>query len=302
MSTETTTVQAGAALRGEPAAPGALAADLRDARARTQAYVADLSDARLMPPLLECINPLLWELGHVAYFAEFWTLRHLTGRAPLLADADQLYDSAKIAHDERWHLPLPSRQQTAAFMERQLAGTLALLDVEPARSDGGTYFHRLALFHEDMHGEALLYTRQTLAYERPALTYAPKPGGGALPGDVAIPGGSYTIGTPQDERHFVFDNEKWAHEVELAPFAIARAPVTCAEFRGFVEDRGYLGRRFWSDEGWAWREAAQAEHPLQWQRTQSNGWERRHFARFVPLADNEPIAGVNAFEAEAYCA
>ena len=29
---------------------------------------------------------------------------------------------------------------------------------------------------------------------------------------------------------FVFDNEKWAHPIEIKPFAIARAAVTQSEF------------------------------------------------------------------------
>ena len=27
---------------------------------------------------------------------------------------------------------------------------------------------------------------------------------------------------------------------------------------------GYLNREFWSDEGWSWREQANAEHPVCW--------------------------------------
>src|SRR6185312_10428108 len=97
---------------------------LLDARARTLALVADLRDDLLLVPMLDTINPILWEIGHVASFAEFWTLRHLHGRDPLIAGADALYDSAKVAHDERWSLPLPSRAKTLDFMARQLDETL----------------------------------------------------------------------------------------------------------------------------------------------------------------------------------
>ena len=78
-----------------------------------------------------------------------------------------------------------------------------------------------------------------------------------------MPGGTLQLGSPP-EAPFVFDNEKWAHKVEVAPFRIARAPVTNAEFLSFVSEGGYQRREFWSDEGWRWREAVNAGHPLHW--------------------------------------
>lgn len=278
-------------------------ADLADARARTLELVADLSDEQLNVPMLEIINPILWEIGHVAYFAEFWILRKLFGREPLLRNADALYDSAKVAHDTRWSLPLPDRSGTLAFMNAELEAVSALA-AQAENLDSGGYFYRLALLHEDMHGEALIYTRQTLGYAAPRATTA-LPAGGALAGDVRIPGGRYRIGS-RPEDGFVFDNEKWAHDVELGTFEIARAPVTNEQFAGFVEDGGYRKRELWSDEGWAWREHARAEHPVYWEATGSGrgaaAFRRRHFDRVVPLRDHEPVVHVNHFEAQAYCA
>ena len=277
--------------------------DLRDARARTFALVADLADEQFTVPMLEIINPLLWEIGHVAYFAEFWTLRHLFGQAPIIGDADKLYDSAKVAHDTRWSLPLPNRAATLEFMRVQLERMLERAG-EAAERPGAAYFYNLALFHEDMHDEALIYTRQTLGYPWPLPCHGkvspchgevsnhPEPVEGT---DAKIPAGTYTTGSTPGHG-FVFDNEKWAHDVHLDAFEIARTPVTNAQFRAFVGDGGYRTREFWSDEGWAWRENAQAEHPLKWE----NGM-RRHFDRLVPLDDHEPVVHVNLHEAQAYC-
>src|SRR4051794_19277839 len=89
-----------------------------DARSRTLSLVRDLSDDQfLRVPLLRTINPFLWEIGHVAYFQEYWILRHRAGRPPILPDADSWYDSAKVAHDIRWDLPLPSRRATIEYLE-----------------------------------------------------------------------------------------------------------------------------------------------------------------------------------------
>ena len=122
-----------------------------------------------------------------------------------------------------------------------------VLDAVPERLQGHTpsaletYLYLLAVLHEDMHGEALTYMRQTLAYPAPQLesmATAALPaalGRGPCPGDVTIPGGTFFLGATPDQP-FVFDNEKWAHAVEVAPFQMARAPVTNAEFAAFVED------------------------------------------------------------------
>src|SRR5262249_32224355 len=99
---------------------------------------------------------------------------------------------------------------------------------------------------------------------------------------------------------FVFDNEKWAHPVEIAPFGIARAPVTQAEFARFVDDHGYERRELWSKEGWAWRARKEAEHPIHWRRS-ADGWERRAFDQCVPLEPNWPMIHVNWYEATAWC-
>jgi iron(II)-dependent oxidoreductase len=299
---------------------------LLDARSRTLALVQDLSDEQMIGPTLAIVNPPLWEIGHVAWFQERWVLRHLRGEAPLLEGGDRLYDSAKVPHDSRWDLELPSRQETLRYMQLVLDRVLERLPAGEASADE-TYFHLLAVFHEDMHDEAIAYTRQTLGYAPPPLDRAAPPaGGGPLAGDVEIPGGTFFLGaTP--ELGFVFDNEKWAHPVEIAPFRIARAPVTQGEFAAFVEDGGYRREELWSEEGWRWlksggspdlaesfarlwgksaaenREAfgGAVEGPLYWRREASGRYLVRRFDRWVPLDEHLPVIHVNWYEAEAYC-
>jgi gamma-glutamyl hercynylcysteine S-oxide synthase len=170
-------------------------------------------------------------------------------------------------------------------------------------TDADRWFVRLSVFHEDMHDEAFLYTRQTLGYPAPAFARAPaasSPAGGALrPSDAHVPGGTFRVGATGDEP-FVFDNEKWAHEVAVAPFAIARCATSQGEFAAFADDGGYRRRDLWTDEGWAWRERAGAEAPAYW-RTARLGFERRAYDRWVPLESRRAMLHVNAHEAEAFC-
>ena len=209
-----------------------LAAQLCATRARTARLTEDLSAAQLMGPMLPIVNPVLWEMGHVGWFHEYWTIRHAHGAEPLLERADQLWNSSTVAHDSRWELTLPDRDGVLRYMrdvlERQLDRLGGAVDL-PAR-----YFYELSIRHEDMHVEALAYTRQTLAYARPQdLGSLPLQAAGAWPGDVDIPSGTWRLGSTTDDG-FIFDNEKWAYDVALAPFRIAKAPVTNSEFAAFV--------------------------------------------------------------------
>jgi iron(II)-dependent oxidoreductase len=280
--------------------PATLAQWVVDARDRTFELVADLDDSQLIGPRLPIVNPLLWEIGHVAWFQEKWVLRHALGEQPIRPDGDALWDSAAVAHDTRWGLPLPTRKETLAYMTEVRDRVLDRL----ARSGGDAgllYFVLYTVFHEDMHDEAFTYTRQTHGYPAPRLSgagVAPAEAG-PLPGDVEVRGGTLLLGAVSDEP-FVFDNEKWAHPVTIARFRVARGAVTQREFAAFVDDRGYRRRELWSEEGWEWRSAVGAEQPVYW-RCREGGWERRDFDRWVALEPHRPVLHVSWHEAVAYC-
>ncbi len=283
--------------------PAELASILQDARRRTLELIEDLTDEQLQTPLMSIINPPLWEVGHVGWFQEKWVLRHLRGQPPILAEGDSLFDSSAVAHDSRWELPLLSRRQTRHYLDQVLQRLLDRLPPNELTREEA-YFHWLAVMHEDMHGEAFTYTRQTLGYPAPKLSNSaplalPREPGNRSLGDVTIPGGEYCLGAEPGET-FIFDNEKWAHPVHVEPFAIARTPVRNRQFAEFVEDGGYRRKEFWSEEGWQWRRNAGAEHPVYWIRD-SAGWRVRHFEQILPLPEDLPVLHVNWHEAEAYC-
>ena len=278
----------------------ALAEQVIDARARTLGLIADLDDEQLRVPYLPTINPLLWEACHAAYFHELWVLRRGAGREPLLPNVDELFDSVSIDHELRWRLPVPSREECVAYLNGVRDGVLDVIErgVEDAELRRMIQY---AIHHEDMHAEALTYTRQTLAYPRPSCdpvreleSCAP-----VAPGDAHFEAQTFEMGARPD-CEFCFDNEKWAHPVEVDAFAIARTAVSEGEFAAFVEDDGYARRELWTPEGWTWVQAAQAGLPLFWRRTRSGELERRHFDQWTPLAPTRAIQHVCWYEADAF--
>src|SRR6476659_1221985 len=291
-----------------PLTPGSryhLISTMRDFRGRLLGLVADLDAQQIVGPRLPIVNPPLWEIGHVAWTQEFWTLRHLYQEKPVLKDGDQIYNSTDVAHDTRWELRLPTRDRTLTYMHEVFERAIARIANSETLSADEFYFYWLTTFHEAMHAEALAYTRQTLGYSPPSSARAEarlEAELGALPGDVEVPAGNYPIGATPDFP-FVFDNEKWAHEVALESFQIARAPVTNGEFLEFVEEGGYREREYWSAEGWQWLESGGApqleksfaqffnknldepvelfafkerlDHPIYWKPLDNGRWQQR---------------------------
>src|SRR5262245_4903429 len=277
-------------------------AHLQAARRRLRALTDDLDGERLLGPKLAIVNPVLWEIGHVAWFQERWCLRLRsdgTLRPSMTENADALYDSSAIPHDIRWDLPLPSLAATRGYRDAVLDRVGEAL--ESGRSDDRLlYFAELAACHEDMHGEAFHYTRQTLGYPAPTLPYAAERSRGhAISGDAVLLGGRFRLGA-QPGVGFVFDNEKWAHDTAIKPFRIARTPVRNREFVEFVDAGGYLSREWWDEEGWRLRESRGINAPQYWSK-RDGVWGARRFDLWEPLDPDQPVIHVSWHEAQAFC-
>lgn len=256
-------------------------------------------------PYLATINPPLWELGHTAWFAEWFVLREAASSHPadaqrpsLLTRGDDLFDSNTVAHRARWSLDLPSAGALKTYCHEVLDRTLDKLSREPG-TDEAMYPYRLALAHEDMHGEALLYTLQTLGVPAPP-SLAREALAVSMGEAIAYPGGTIMMGAAQ-EGGFVFDNEKIAHACYVAPFEIDAGLVTNAQFAEFMADGGYQRREFWSVAGSAWLMQQERSSPRYWQRDLDQ-WRTMRFGRLSTLAGAEPVRHVSLFEAQAYCA
>ncbi|MCR9246677.1 MAG: SUMF1/EgtB/PvdO family nonheme iron enzyme [bacterium] len=298
--------------RGTRALAGdALVTALREIRERVVDATRDLDDDQWRVPYDPGVQPVAWDLAHIGWFAEFWMLRGphriatdglLCGQPGQFFPRDDRYDSARVDHVERWRMPLYERTDVYARLERQLeACAHALQDADDATLWGG----RIALLHECMHHEAMLWTRDLLGYpavagyEMPTIT--PRE-------PVQIAGRELTLGRDPDDG-FVFDNETPPHRVQIAEFSIDATPVTNGQFLEFVDAGGYDEPRFWRDAGARFRESIERQHPARWRRRNDGNhdaaherFEQRWFDCWQPLALDEPICHVTAFEAEAYCA
>ena len=219
------------------------------ARARTLALAEDYRAAlgpALPVPQRAGLNPPLWELGHVAWFQEWWIARNpqraigtrgdpgVVRWASLLAGADACYDSGQVAHETRWHLRLPDFDGTLAYLSQTLDRTLDLLDALPSGAgDDALYFFRLVALHEEMHAEAAIYMARTLGVPVTGLRALHRQTGAE---ELHLPAQRFQLGSPREG--FAFDNELDAHEATIGSVRIDAHVVTWERFLPFMEAGG----------------------------------------------------------------
>lgn len=255
-------------------------------------------------PYLATINPPLWELGHFVWFAEWFVLRDapsgslaMAQRPSLLPDGDRWFDSSRVAHATRWQLDLPDTSIIKKYANEILNRILDKL-AKLANDAAALYPYRLVLAHEDMHGEAFAYTLQTLGMaaspQLAAHTFSLEP-------QLALhfDGGTFQLGSPAADE-FVFDNEKWAHQITLPAFSINSTLVSNAQYQNFMRDGGYEKLQFWNDAGRLWLASTQRAAPRYWRRD-GDLWLHERFGKLIELLDDEAVRHISLHEAQAYC-
>ncbi len=287
-----------------------LATAIQESRANTLAlfdcFAAVGLDEPRNVPLLSIINPPLWEIGHLSWFAEWYILREAESSDPtsavrnsMLTKGDDWFDSNTVPHNQRWHLGLPSTRALKTYCREvhdRVLDKLARSDAD----DASLYPYRLALSHEDMHGEAFTYSLQTLrTAPPPALSDLASP---VWPqGEVRFPGGTIELGSSAGaDTGFIFDNERTAHPVHVPAFAIDSTLVTNGQFSEFIADGGYQHPAFWTAGGRNWLMQQECSAPRAWLRDGSR-WLCERFDRLTSLPTNEAVRHVSLYEAQAYC-
>jgi len=215
-----------------------LAKWVTESRQQSIDLVSDLDEEQLKVPYLDLVNPTVWELCHLAYFHELWILRRGSGQKPFMSNADSLFDSINIGHEERWRLKIPSKEEALSYVRNVRDRVLDLINSNKL-NDKLKYLITYSVFHEDMHTEALTYARQTLGHPAPKFShlssiYNPSVDEDFKEEDAKIPGGKFMLGATKDV-DFVFDNEKWTHEVDVDSFRISKTAVTEGQFAEFVD-------------------------------------------------------------------
>ncbi|MES2229702.1 MAG: SUMF1/EgtB/PvdO family nonheme iron enzyme [Pseudomonadota bacterium] len=250
--------------------------------------------------------PLLWELGRLGWFQEYWIARNVQRQrgercdatrpklAAMLPEADALFEAELPPQPGRGVPALPELQTIRQYLVETLETTLELLE-GAAEDDDALYFYRLALLREDAGVERFAVLAQTLGIDTGLL--APPPTRPVRP-PLLFAATRWQLGSVPGG--FVPDRERWAHEVALPEFEIDAQAVTWAQYVEFVEDGGYDDRRHWSEPGWAWLQA-QGRRTPRYVDQMRQGVLRRRFGTLMRAPLAQPAVHVSWFEADAWC-
>jgi gamma-glutamyl hercynylcysteine S-oxide synthase len=293
-----------------------LASGLQSARSRTLALFgcfvkAGLDVPRTLKPI-EGIDPPLWQIGHIAWFAEWFVLREASSTNPasalrpsIITKGDDWFDGATNEPKARWMIDLPGAGAVRTYCHEVLDRVLDKLTRAPNTAEG-LYPYRLALAYEDMCGEAMTVALQSLDVSAPDEI-----AGGVTPswgqGEIRFPGGTIQLGSDRrdggekgDGGNFVFDNEKWAHACYVPTFIMDSTLVSNAQYADFIDDGGYQHPQYWTKGGLQWLMTRSLSAPRDWER-EGRTWLCRRFGKMIALPLHEPVRHVSLYEAQAYC-
>jgi len=293
--------------RPAPDDPGPRArAALEAARRRTTLLTGAVTDDDLVAQHSRLMSPLVWDLAHIGNQEELWLVREAGGRPGVRPDLDHVYDAFRTPRADRPALPMLGPAEARAYTAEVRARTLEVLEAadtspdHPERLLAGGFVFGMVAQHEAQHDETMLATHQLR--KGPPVLDAPAPppapaDAAALPREVLVPGGPFTMGTSTEP--WALDNERPAHQVEVAAFWLDTVPVTNGRYLEFVEAGGYRDERWWTPEGWRHVQEAGLVAPLFWS-WQEGRWTRRRFGHVEPVPEDEPVLHVCWYEADAF--
>jgi len=240
-------------------------------------------------------SPAGWHLGHIAYTESLWLLERGAGMPSLFPQYRQLFVADGLPKTQRVQLPpLAEIVHYLDTVREQALNYLETVDLEKQER-----LWRWLIQHESQHTETIAFVLQLQRWgvgsqearhkrkeagdrreETRGILHPSQPS--QVDEMIEIPSGYFEQG---NESIDALDNERPVHRVNLETYWIDRYPVTCGQYRRFMEAGGYHNRSWWSAAGWKWLHQ-QVIQPLYWS---------DH-----PCWNNHPVCGVSWYEAEAY--
>ncbi|MDF0552006.1 SUMF1/EgtB/PvdO family nonheme iron enzyme [Kamptonema sp. UHCC 0994] len=233
-------------------------------------------------------SPAGWHLGHIAYTEEMWLLQRCAGISPVFPKYRQLFAADSLPKKERVYLP--TFAEVCCYLETVRKNVLDYLIKAPIEEQERLW--QFIIQHESQHCEIIAFILQM---QRKEKTIGEKEAGiNILPtannlhssdsSMIEISRGKFEMGNDGID---ALDNERSRHPHYLETYCIDTYPVTCNQYRKFIDIGGYQNPQYWSKAGWKWLQNNPVNQPLYW----SNN----------PIFDNHPVSGVSWYEAEAYC-
>jgi iron(II)-dependent oxidoreductase len=278
---------------------------LADVRSRTEMIVDGLSDDVLVHAPRSFVSPPVWDLGHIAAFEELWVWCRAAGGTTMYPDLQSAYDAFETPRPVRTQIRLLDPHDARCYLDATRARTIEVLDGRREATDAdlvaGGFVFDLVAAHEAQHAETMIQEfvlGGVVVGAVPVVPEATAPPTGSPFEVIEVPATRATLGAGADG--FAYDCERPQHTVELAPFAIARDPVSCAQFAAFIDDGGYSRDALWSPAGREWRDREGITAPAYWEPDGGGWWIGRDLAGVRPVIPDAPVCNISWYEADAY--
>jgi iron(II)-dependent oxidoreductase len=282
----------------------ALIDSLEQSQALLRALIEDIDDQAFRAQYHRDLSPLGWHLGHCVYVECFWLHETVRGDDTVTAPLADLYTPPRTPRPQRGAL-LPAREALLAWAQEMQDFNLHFLRNLPPQWRRhplleNDYVIHFLLQHNSQHYETMLMALAQKSLGEQRESDAPRTPLRAAPpqrDSVDIPAGHYRVGGTRPE---AYDNEVPPQQADLGPFAIARRPVSNAEYLAFIEDGGYRSRELWNDASWQWLRDSETGHPEHWRKSGAGEWYAIGLRGACDLPADDPVYGISHYEADAF--
>lgn len=278
-----------------------------ETRERTMELCAPLKTEDYIPQAALFASPVKWHLAHTTWFFEEMILsKYAEDYKVFHQDFCFLFNSyynsigERTPRADRGSITRPTVAEVKAY--RIHVDTQIQLMIQTSLTDEIEQLLELGIQHEQQHQELLMTDLKYLLSRNP--TYPQYRENGSLlehlqedQAWISHEGGISEIGFQGEG--FSFDNEHVKHRVFLEPFAIQKDLVSNGEFIEFIEAGGYQNHSLWLDEGWAWVQENQMDHPLYW--VNENGtWSQFTLGGLKSINPKAILGHISYYEAQAF--
>ena len=246
------------------------------------------------------INPLLWEFGYMMFFQNKYCNKYLFDNYN--KEEDKIFNTILVSKTERYNYKFKIDDLIGKFKNN----SNLLRDYIEANilTNKTLYFIILTCMNYYKHIESLLYTYQVLEYNKPSFLKLDINKNKLIKQNefIKINGGNFIQGRNDWDSKLVFDNECPSFQQKINTFYVSKFLITNNDYLQFIQDNGYNNKKYWSINGWEWKEKNNINLPLYWIFKQ-NEYYTRYFKQYIAINNilNYPIIHISWYEAEAFC-
>lgn len=256
-------------------------------------------------------HPLIFYLGHTAVFY----INKLVAAKILNERINPKYESLfAVGVDEMsWddlndaHYDWPTVEEVMAYRDKVRETVDRILRAFPLTIpimwNNQAWAFIMGMEHARIHLEtsSVIIRQLPIKYLAPHPLWARCTAAGTAPENslIPIPPGTVSLGKTKDHPLYGWDSEYGSLTARIEEFGAAKYLVSNKEFFGFMEDRGYEKRDWWTEEGWNWKSYRNQTHPLFWIKV-DKAYRFRALLEIMDMPWDWPVE-VNYHEAKAFC-